>query len=127
MNLPPLPPHELLLTPSSSGLTKDGPLSWRNPPPLGQVVTGRDLNLGPMSQSAPSALREKLQAQVWALTTACPVQQDNPVGCPLHDIRLRSVTARIEWFKSMSTTELQTLMTRHLACLCTREFLQCFD
>ena len=80
-----------------------------------------------MFTSAPTTLREKLQTQVQALMDACPVKHDNPVGCPLHDIRQRPAPARLDWLAAASNADLQILTDRHLACLRTREFLQCFE
>ena len=80
-----------------------------------------------MLHSAPSSDPEALQAEVWGLTVACPVAQDNPAGCPLHEIRRLPASTRLAWIKAISVTELQTIVLRHRSCLHTKEFLQCFE
>lgn len=67
---------------------------------------------------------ESLYAYVVALTMACPLNQDNPPGCPLYKVRLEPGIDRIKWVKSLGTDRLRNIAEQHCACLRAKEFLQ---
>ena len=63
-----------------------------------------------------SAERTRLLSQVIGLTVACPMSEDNPEGCQLCTVRMRSFLQRVEWANSLSDEELRHLVSRHLEC-----------
>ena len=67
--------------------------------------------------SAPAPTRTRLiDPTVFGLCMACPITQDNPVTCPLHEIRKRSLAERAEWVCTRSEGEMAEIKRQHSAC-----------
>ena len=50
------------------------------------------------------------------LAIACPVEQNNPTDCPLHDIRLLTLQERLNWVKSCTRKEAEGIFRQHSSC-----------
>jgi hypothetical protein len=58
------------------------------------------------------------------LAGACPLGQDNPIGCPLHAVRQLPLDERVVWIESLSVEHLLKITTHHRACRPLKEFMQ---
>ena len=59
----------------------------------------------------------KLHGKIVALSVACPVDECNPVECPLHEVRKMTLRERYEWSKSISEDEAIKLVQHHIKCV----------
>ena len=50
------------------------------------------------------------------LAMTCPLGQDNPVDCPLHEIRELSLAERFKWVKARTRDEAQNILSYHTHC-----------
>ena len=64
--------------------------------------------------------RSELRDQLLELAVACPVENCNPVDCPLHQVRRMDLGCRLEWFKALTDEDLAYLNAYHYVCLKTR-------
>ena len=55
-------------------------------------------------------------ALLMGLAMNCPMGQDNPVECPLHSIRHRTLAQRFEWAKSRTREEAANIVGYHKHC-----------
>lgn len=62
-------------------------------------------------------------ARLFALVMACPVKQDNPSGCPLHNIRQLPVKERLIWVNSRTHEETLDILEHHSTCLRPTQFM----
>lgn len=60
---------------------------------------------------------DELRSYVWGLAMACPVGPSNPEGCPLHEIRKRSLAERHRWLIALGNDEMKRIVASHCACL----------
>jgi hypothetical protein len=65
--------------------------------------------------------RQALIAYVVGLAVACPINQDNPVDCPLHELRSQSFQDRLKWVKALDDESLYLLAQHHCSCLAAKE------
>lgn len=57
-----------------------------------------------------------LRARLAALTQSCPVDQSNPIDCPLYALRHMPEKDRQQWFHALSEDDLQYLADYHHLC-----------
>jgi hypothetical protein len=65
--------------------------------------------------------RSALIAYIVGLAVACPLNQDNPVDCPLHELRSKSFHERLTWINSLDDDHLKRLASHHCSCLAIKE------
>ena len=46
----------------------------------------------------------------------CPVNQDNPKNCVLHEIRKLECSEKMKWFNSLSIIEMDNICDAHALC-----------
>ena len=64
--------------------------------------------------------RSELRDHLLELAVTCPVEQCNPMDCPLQQVRRMDLGRRLEWFQSLSDEDLAYLNAYHYVCLKTR-------
>jgi hypothetical protein len=64
--------------------------------------------------------RAELLDSVLQVAMQCPVDQTNPVACPLYAIRKLDLPQRIRWFYHLSDDELSYLASYHCVCMKTK-------
>jgi hypothetical protein len=69
-----------------------------------------------MSKVMPSILDE-LRPTLMEVIDVCPVDQCNPVDCPLFALRKLPRRERLRWFKALNTTDLRYLADYHKVCM----------
>jgi hypothetical protein len=70
--------------------------------------------------STPHPQRNKLRANLLALSEICPFDDCNPVDCPLFKLRQMKPRDRLQWFSALSEADLVYLATYHHICLTTK-------
>jgi hypothetical protein len=73
------------------------------------------------TQTNETVLRERLKADVFGLSVACPYDQGNPASCQLCEIRKTKLQDRLEWVRSLPFDDMVHIMTVHKDCLAYRE------
>ena len=71
----------------------------------------------PITPSVPARRLEWLQEKLVALAVSCPLADDNPPDCPLHQLRLLSAREILDWLEGLSADEAQFILRYHECCL----------
>ena len=70
----------------------------------------------PIQPILPVALGE-LRTGLAELINICPVDQCNPVDCPLFPLRKMNYGRRLEWFALLERADLEYLAVYHYVCM----------
>ena len=65
--------------------------------------------------------REEMLTFVRELSIACPYAKDNPVECPLFEIRKRELLESFEWVEQLPDALLRYLVDYHAVCISLRQ------
>ena len=63
-----------------------------------------------------SATADLDMALLMGLAVACPVGQDNPADCPLHEVRDLPLIQRVAWVKARTQDEVKNILSYHRTC-----------
>lgn len=58
-----------------------------------------------------------LREQIVSLAAACPHTKNNPLNCPLHEVRKLEPNAIIDWVDGLNPDSLEYLTMYHQCCL----------
>jgi hypothetical protein len=61
--------------------------------------------------------KDELRANLISLAEACPVDECNPVDCPLYLLRKMKPKQRLQWFNALDEEDLLYLATYHHICM----------
>jgi hypothetical protein len=64
----------------------------------------------------PRRQHDELRASLSALMDCCPVDQCNPVDCPLFALRKMERREREQWFEALNEADLKYLAAYHYVC-----------
>ena len=85
-------------------------------------MPSRYSSFGNGSDHEPSTLTDDgARARLVGLSIACPLDQGNPSGCPLHDVRKKDLVERIAWVKHLNRDEIDNMIKSHESCLAEKE------
>jgi hypothetical protein len=65
--------------------------------------------------------KQYLLEEIFGLAVACPFDQGNPCGCPLHELRKKSLQERYRWLRDLSDDKLREILIFHRKCLDEKE------